>query len=42
MKSRKPTFNSGGEVGVGGGNEGVVLAAAPMAVDGNSEAVPEL
>lgn len=40
-KSVKAALKSGGEVAVGIEGEGVV-AAAPMAVDGDSKAVPEL
>lgn len=41
-KSAEPPLKGGGDVtvGIGGGDERV--AAAPMAVDGDSEAVPEL
>lgn len=42
-KSAEPALNGGGEVAIGGGDKGVVVvAAAPMAVDGDTETVPEL
>lgn len=42
-ESGEAAVNGGGEVVVGGGNEGmVVVTAAPMAVDGDSETVTEL
>lgn len=41
-KSVKPTLNSGGEITVGMKEDRMVMAAAPMSVDGDSETVPEL
>lgn len=41
-KSVKPALKSGGEITVGVKEDGMVMAAPPMSVDGDSETVPEL
>jgi hypothetical protein len=41
-KSVKPTLKSGGEITVGIREDCMVMSAAPMSVDGDSESIPEL